>query len=156
MSQVKIPRGYHSITPYITVNGGDAAIEFYKNAFGAEERGHMKTPDGKTAHAELKIGDSIFMLSDEFPEMKNLSPKSIGGSPVSLYMYVEDVDATFEKAVSAGAKVLDQVTDQFWGDRHGRLEDPFGHQWNIATHIKDLSEEEMKKAAEEAFSRMSK
>ena len=109
MSQVKIPRGYHSITPYITVNGGEAAIEFYKNAFGAEERGHMKTPDGKTAHAELKIGDSVFMLSDEFPEMKNLSPKSIGGSPVSLYMYVEDVDATFEKAVSAGAKVLDQV-----------------------------------------------
>src|SRR6186713_2775666 len=113
MSQVKIPRGYHSITPYITVKGGDAAIEFYKKAFGAEERGHMKTPDGKTAHAELKIGDSVFMLSDEFPEMKNLSPKSIGGSPVSLYMYVEDVDATFEKAVSAGAKVLDRLQISF-------------------------------------------
>ena len=107
--EVKIPRDYHSITPYIIVKGGDDAIEFYKKAFGAEERGHMKTPNGKTAHAELKIGDSVFMLSDEFPEMKNLSPKSLGGSPVSLYMYVADVDATFEKAVSAGAKVLDQV-----------------------------------------------
>jgi PhnB protein len=116
----------------------------------------MKTPDGKTAHAELKIGDSIFMLSDEFPEMKNLSPLSIGGSPVSMYLYVEDVDTTFEKAISAGAKVLDPVMDQFWGDRHGRVQDPFGHQWNIATHVKDLSEEEMKKAAEQAFSRMSK
>ena len=156
MNQAKIPRGYHSITPYLIVKGGNAAVEFYKKAFGAEEHAHMKTPDGKTAHAELRIGDSIFMLSDEFPEMKSLSPNSIGGSAVSLYVYVEDVDTTFEKAVSAGAKVLDPVIDQFWGDRHGRIEDPFGHQWNIATHIKDLSEEEMKKAAEQAFSRMSK
>ena len=136
MSQVKIPREYHSITPYLTVKGGDAAIEFYKKAFGAEERGHMKTPDGKTAHAELKIGNSIFMLSDEFPEMKNLSPLSIGGSPVSMYLYVEDVDTTFEKAISAGAKVLDPVMDQFWGDRHGRVQDPFGHQWNISYSCK--------------------
>jgi PhnB protein len=156
MGQVKIPREYHSITPYLVVKGGDEAIEFYKKAFGAEERGHMKSPDGRTAHAELKIGDSIFMLSDEFPEMKSLSPNSIGGSPLSLYVYVEDVDATFEKAISAGAKVLDPVTDQFWGDRHGRLKDPFGHQWNIATHIQDLSEEEMKRGFEQAFSHMSK
>jgi PhnB protein len=156
MNQAKIPRNYHSITPFLTVKGGDAAIEFYKKAFGAEERNHMKTPDGRTGHAELKIGDSVIMLCDEFPEMKSLSPNSIGGSPVSMYVYVEDVDTTFEKAVSLGAKVLDPVTDQFWGDRHGQLQDPFGHRWNIATHIKDLSEEEMKKAAQEAFSQMSK
>jgi len=116
----------------------------------------MKGPDGRVAHAELKLGDSVFMLSNEYPEMKSHSPKSIGGSPVSMYVYVDDVDALFSKAVSAGAKVLDPVKDQFWGDRHGRLEDPFGHLWSIATQKKDLSEEEMKSAAEAAFSQMSK
>ncbi len=157
MSEVKkIPEGYHSITPALIVKDGNAAIEFYKNGFGAEERNRMKSPDGRIGHAELKIGDSIVMLTDEFPEMKCLSPKSIGGSPVSMYVYVEDVDAVFSRAVSAGAKVLDPVNDQFWGDRHGRIEDPFGHLWSIATHKKDLSPEEMKKAAEEAFSQMSK
>jgi PhnB protein len=157
MSEVKkIPEGYHSITPALIVKDGNAAIEFYKKGFGAEERHRMKSPDGRIGHAELKIGDSIVMLTDEFPEMKCLSPKSIGGSPVSMYIYVEDVDDTFNKAVSAGAKVLDPVKDQFWGDRHGRIEDPFGHLWSIATHKKDLSSEEMKKAAEEAFSQMSK
>jgi PhnB protein len=152
----KIPEGYHSITPVLIVKNGDAAIEFYKKGFGAEERRCMKSPDGRVAHAELKLGDSLFMLSDEYPEMKCHSPNSIGGSPVSMYVYVEDVDALFDKAVSAGAKVLDPVKDQFWGDRHGRLEDPFGHLWSIATHKKDLSEEEMKSAAEAAFSQMSK
>ncbi|TLX68996.1 MAG: VOC family protein [Thaumarchaeota archaeon] len=157
MSEVKkIPEGYHSITPALIVKDGNAAIEFYKKGFGAEERHRMKSPDGRIGHAELRIGDSIVMLTDEFPEMKCLSPKSIGGSPVSMYIYVEDVDDTFNKAVSAGAKVLDPVKDQFWGDRHGRIEDPFGHLWSIATHKKDLSSEEMKKAAEEAFSQMSK
>ena len=157
MSEVKkIPEGYHSITPALIVKDGNAAIEFYKKGFGAEERHRMESPDGRIGHAELKIGDSIVMLTDEFPEMKCLSPKSIGGSPVSMYIYVEDVDDTFNKAVSAGAKVLDPVKDQFWGDRHGRIEDPFGHLWSIATHKKDLSSEEMKKAAEEAFSQMSK
>ena len=157
MSEVKkIPEGYHSITPALIVKDGNAAIEFYKKGFGAEERHRMKSPDGRIGHAELKIGDSIVMLTDEFPEMKCLSPKSIGGSPVSMYIYVEDVDDTINKAVSAGAKVLDPVKDQFWGDRHGRIEDPFGHLWFIATHKKDLSSEEMKKAAEEAFSQMSK
>jgi PhnB protein len=157
MSAVKkIPEGYHSITPALIVKDGNAAIEFYKKGFGAEERHRMKSPDGRIGHAELKIGDSIVMLTDEFPEMKCLSPKSIGGSPVSMYVYVEDVDAIFNKTVSAGAKVLDPVKDQFWGDRHGRIEDPFGHLWSIATHKKDLSPEEMKKAAEEAFSQMSK
>jgi PhnB protein len=157
MNEVKkIPEGYHSITPALIVKNGDAAIEFYKKGFGAEERSRMKSPDGRVAHAELKLGDSVFMLSDEYPEMKCHSPNSIGGSPVSMYVYVEDVDALFDKAVSAGAKVLDPVKDQFWGDRHGRLEDPFGHLWSIATHKKDLSEEEMKSAAEAAFSQMSK
>ncbi|TLX86418.1 MAG: VOC family protein [Thaumarchaeota archaeon] len=157
MSEVKkIPEGYHSITPALIVKDGNAAIEFYKKGFGAEERHRMKSPDGRIGHAELRIGDSIVMLTDEFPEMKCLSPKSIGGSPVSMYVYVEDVDDTINKAVSAGAKVLDPVKDQFWGDRHGRIEDPFGHLWSIATHKKDLSSEEMKKAAEEAFSQMSK
>ncbi|HKQ20692.1 MAG TPA: VOC family protein [Nitrososphaeraceae archaeon] len=152
----KIPKDYHSITPALIVKNGDEAIEFYKNGFGVEERSRMKGPDGRVAHAELKLGDSVFMLSDEYPEMKCLSPKTIGGSPVSMYVYVDDVDSIFNKAISAGAKVLDPVKDQFWGDRHGRLEDPFGHLWSIATHKKDLSEEEMKKAAEAAFSQMSK
>ncbi|MDW0163784.1 MAG: VOC family protein [Nitrososphaeraceae archaeon] len=157
MSQIKkIPEGYHSITPVLIVKDGDAAIEFYKKGFDVEERHRMKSPDGRVAHAELKLGDSIFMLSDEYPEMKCHSPNSIGGSPVSMYVYVEDVDELFNRAVSAGAKVLDPVKDQFWGDRHGRLEDPFGHLWSIATHKKDLSEEEMKRAAEAAFSQMSK
>lgn len=152
----KIPKNYHSITPVLIVNKGDEAIEFYKKGFGVEERYRMKGPDGRVAHAELKLGDSVFMLSDEYPEMECHSPKTIGGSPVSMYVYVDDVDSVFNKAISAGAKALDPVKDQFWGDRHGRLEDPFGHLWSIATHKKDLSEEEMKKAAEAAFSQMSK
>jgi len=152
----KIPKDYHSITPVLIVKNGDEAIEFYKKGFGVEERSRMKGPDGRIAHAELKLGDSVFMLSDEYPEMECHSPKTIGGSPVSMYVYVEDVDSVFNKAISAGAKALDPVKDQFWGDRHGRLEDPFGHLWSIATHKKDLSEEEMKKAAEAAFSQMSK
>lgn len=152
----KIPKEYHSITPVLIVKNGDEAIEFYKNGFGVEERCCMKGPDGRVAHAELKLGDSVFMLSDEYPEMKCHSPETIGGSPVSMYVYVDDVDSIFNKAISAGAKILDPVKDQFWGDRHGRLEDPFGHLWSIATHKKDISDEEMKKAAEAAFSEMSK
>ena len=157
MSQVKkIPDGYHSITPYLTVKNGSQAIEFYKKAFGAKELVRMMTPDGKAiAHAELKIGDSAFMLADEFPEMKNLSPTTLGGSSSGIFLYVEDVDKTFNQAVSEGAKVVDSVKDQFWGDRHGSIEDPFGHRWSISTHIKDLSPEEMKKAADEAMAKMS-
>lgn len=148
MSQVKkIPDGYHSITPILIVKNGVKAIEFYKKAFGAKERGRMTTPDGKSiAHASLEIGDSAFMLTDEFPEMKCLSPKSIGDTPVGIFLYVEDVDKTFNQAVIEGAKVLDPVKDQFWGDRHGSIEDPFGHRWSISTHIKDLSPEELKKS----------
>jgi len=156
MSQVKkIPDGYHSITPNLIVKDGVKAIEFYKKAFGAKERMRMTTPDGKAlAHAELQVGNSVIMLVDEFPQMKCLSPLSIGDTPVGLFLYVDDVDKTFNQAVSAGAKVLDPVKDQFWGDRHGIIEDPFGHRWSISTHIKDPSPEELKKAADETFSQM--
>jgi len=152
----KIPDGYHSITPMLIVKDGLKAIEYYKKVFGAIDKGTMMMPDNKfVAHAELMIGDSKIMLSDEFPEMKSLSPATIGGSPVSLYLYVEDVDKTFNLAVAEGGKSLFPVQDRFYGDRHGSIQDPFGHIWSIATHIKDLTKEEMKKAAEEAFSKMS-
>jgi PhnB protein len=115
----------------------------------------MTTPDGKAiAHAELEIGDSMIMLVDEFPQMECLSPSSIGNTPVSMFLYVDDVDKTFGQAVLEGSKVLDPVKDQFWGDRHGIIEDPFGHRWSISTHIKDLDQDDLKKAAEEAFSKM--
>jgi PhnB protein len=157
MEAKAIPEGYKNITPVLVVKDGLKAIEYYKKVFGAIDKGIMMMPDGKSvAHAELMIGDSKIMLSDEFPEMKCLSPTSIGGSPVSLYLYVEDVDKTFNLAVSEGGKSLFPVQDMFYGDRHGSIQDPFGHIWSIATHIKDLTREEMKKAAEEAFSKMSK
>jgi PhnB protein len=156
MNEVKkIPDGYHSITPMLIVKDGLKAIEYYKKVFGAIDKGTMMMPDNKSvAHAELLIGDSKIMLSDEFPEMKSLSPTTIGGSPVSLYLYVEDVDKTFNLAITEGGKSLFPVQDRFYGDRHGSILDPFGHIWSIATHIKDLTKEEMKKAAEEAFSKM--
>ena len=153
MSQVKkIPDGYNSITPYLVVNNGSEATEYYNKIFGAKEHGWMMTPDGKRiAHAEIEIGNSKLMLAEEFPEMNSLSPKTIGGSPVGLFLYVDDVDRIVNQAVAEGAKVLMEVEDQFWGDRYGSIEDPFGHRWSISTHIKDLSEEKLKKAAEEAF-----
>lgn len=151
------PEGYHSINTYLVVRNADRAIEFYKKAFGAEERFRMYGPDGKAImHAELKIGDSIFMLSEESKEMKAHSPESIGGSPVSLYVYVRDVDQIFNQAVSEGATVLKPVNDQFYGDRSGYLKDPFGHLWSIATHKKDLSPDELRKAGEAFFEEMSK
>lgn len=156
MTNVKpIPEGYHTITPHLIVKTGAQAIEFYKKAFGAEELFRMNTPDGNVGHAQLKIGDSLFMLADEFPQMGALSPESIGGSPVSMYVYVEDVDTVFNQAVSAGATVVNPVMDMFYGDRWGHLKDPFGHFWSIATHKKDLTPDELKKAAEIAFSEMS-
>jgi PhnB protein len=152
-----IPEGYHSINTYLVVRNADRAIEFYKKAFGAEERFRMSGPDGKAImHAELKIGDSIFMLSEESKEMKAHSPESIGGSPVSMYVYVRDVDQIFNQAVSEGATVLKPVNDQFYGDRSGYLKDPFGHLWSIATHKKDLSPDELRKAGEAFFEEMSK
>ena len=152
-----IPDGYHSINAYLVVRNAAKAIDFYKKAFSAEERFRMHGPDDKTIiHAELKIGDSVFMLTEESSEMKTLSPESIGGSPVSMYVYVNDVDAVFNQAVSEGAIVLNPVRDQFYGDRSGYLRDPFGHLWSIATHKKDLSPDELRKAGEAFFEEMSK
>lgn len=149
-----IPEGYHTITPFLTIRNAAKAIEFYKQAFGAEERGVMKGPDGKVMHAELKIGDSIIMLSDEFPEFGAKSPESIGGSAMGLHIYLDGVDAAFDRAVKAGATVEMPVMDQFWGDRYGKLTDPFGHKWSIGTHIKDMSGDEMKQAMDEAMAKM--
>lgn len=142
-----IPQGYHTATPYLFVNGAAKAIEFYKRAFGATELFRMTQPDGKVGHAEIKIGDSPIMLADEFPEMGARSPQALGGSPVMIYLYVEDVDAVFTQAVAAGAKVTRPVKDQFYGDRSGGVTDPFGHLWYIATHKEDVSSEEMKRRA---------
>ena len=152
-----IPEDYHSINPYLVVRNAEKAIEFYKKAFNAEERFRMHGPDGKTImHAELKIGDSVFMLTEESPDMKALSPESIGGSPISLYVYVKNVDGVFNQAVSEGATALYPVRDQFYGDRSGYLKDPFGHLWTIATHKKDLSPDQLRKAGEAFFEEMSK
>lgn len=147
-----VPEGYHTLIPNLRVRGAVQAIEFYKRAFGAQEIMRMAGPDGKTImHAELKIGDSKFMLSDEFPEMGARSPQSLNGTPVSFYVYVEDVDAVFNRAVAAGAQVKMPVTDMFWGDRYGKLADPFGHEWELATHQQDLTPEEIRKAADAFF-----
>ena len=153
MSVKPVPDGYHTLTPFLTVRDAPRAIEFYKQAFDAVERGVAKDPTGKIMHAELKIGDSIVMLSDEYPEFGSVSPLSIGGSAMGLHIYLEGVDAAFERAVKAGAQVEMPVMDQFWGDRYGRLRDPFGHKWSIGTHVKDMSEDEMKKGMDEAFAR---
>jgi PhnB protein len=154
MAVKPIPEGYHTLTPFLTVRDAMRAIEFYKKAFGAEERGIAKGPDGKVMHAELKIGDSIIMLSDEFPDYGALSPLSNGGAGMGLHIYVEHVDEAFDRAVKAGAQVEMPVSDQFWGDRYGKLKDPFGHKWSIATHTKDMSQDEMKHAMDEAMQKM--
>ena len=156
MSAKAIPDGYHTLTPFLTVRDAVRAIEFYKQAFGAVERGVAKGPDGKVMHAELKIGDSIIMLSDEYPEFGALSPLSTGGAGMGLHIYVDGVDAAFDRAVKAGAQVEMPVADQFWGDRYGKLKDPFGHKWSIATHTKDMSMDEMKHNMDEAMEKMSK
>ena len=137
-----IPDGYHTVTPYLYIKGAAQALEYYKKAFGAKELMRMAQPDGRVGHAEIQIGDSHVMMADEFPEMGVRSPQSIGGSPVMLHLYVEDVDAVFQQAVAAGAKVLRPVTDQFYGDRTGGIEDPFGHRWAIMTRVEDVSVEE--------------
>jgi uncharacterized glyoxalase superfamily protein PhnB len=156
MSVKPIPEGYHTLTPFLTVRNAERAIEFYKQAFGAQERGVAKGPDGKVMHAEVKIGDSVIMLSDEYPEFGSLSPQSVGGSPMGLHIYIENVDAAFDRAVKAGAQVEMPVADQFWGDRYGKLKDPFGHKWSIATHVKDMSADEMKRSMDDAMSKMQK
>jgi len=138
-----IPEGYHTATPYLVVNGAARAIAFYKKAFGAQELFRMDGPDGKIGHAEIKIGDSPIMLSDEM--MGNKSPQSLGGSPGGIFLYVEDVDAEFDRAISAGAKEEMRPADMFWGDRFAKLTDPFGHSWSLATHIEDVAPQEMEK-----------
>lgn len=156
MAVKPIPEGYHTLTPYFTVRDAVRAIEFYKQAFGAQERGLMKGPDGKVMHAELKIGDSIVMLADEFPEFGAVAPESGGSTSMGLHIYVDNVDQAFDRAVKAGAKVEMPVSDQFWGDRYGKLRDPFGHRWSIATHVKDMSADEMKRSMDEAMAQMQK
>jgi PhnB protein len=140
-----IPEGYHTVTPYMIIKQAADAIEFYKKAFGAVEIFRLPKADGKIGHAEIQIGNSRIMLADEQPEMQALGPQSLGGTSVFICLYVEHVDAAFEQAVMAGAKVLRPVQDQFYGDRAGMLEDPFGYKWNIASHIEDLTAEEIQK-----------
>jgi PhnB protein len=147
-----IPKGYHTVIPSLYVAGAAKALEFYKKALGAEELMRFPTPDGSIMHAEFKIGDSIIMLADEMPDMGGRGPKSIGGTPVSFFVYREDVDAAWKRAVDAGGKVLVPLADQFWGDRTGCLEDPFGHHWWLAQHVQDLTPEELRKNAEAFFS----
>jgi len=148
MSTVKpIPDGYPRVTPYLHVDGASKAIEFYRTVFGAKERMRLAAPGGRIGHAELEIGNSMIMLADEHPEMNIRGPKSVGGTPVTVLVYVEDVDRAFERALKAGAKELRPVQNQFYGDRSGQFEDPFGHQWNVATHVEDVPPDEMAKRA---------
>jgi len=147
----KIPAGYHTATPYLIVSGAGKAIDFYKEAFGASELTRLSTPDNKLMHAEIKIGDSPIMLCDECPEWNALSPLTIGNTAVSIVLYVEDVDAVVSRAVAAGATVVMPVADQFWGDRMGTVTDPFGHKWSVATHVEDVSPEEIGKRAQALF-----
>jgi PhnB protein len=146
-----IPEGYHSVTPYLAVHDAAAALEFYQQAFGARERMRMPAPGGRVGHAEIEIGGSCIMLADEYPEIGFRSPRAIGGTPVNLHLYVEDVDAVMAQALAAGAKEVRPVKDQFYGDRTGSVEDPFGHVWHIATHKEDLSPAELQRRAEQAM-----
>jgi uncharacterized glyoxalase superfamily protein PhnB len=148
MSKVKpIPDGMHTVTPHLVCEGAAEAIEFYQRAFGAEEVARMPGPNGKLMHAAIRIRDSTLMLVDDFPEWGSRGPKALGGSPVTIHLYVEDVDGFVVRAVAAGARLTMPVQDMFWGDRYGHVEDPFGHRWSVATHIRDVSMDEMQQAA---------
>jgi PhnB protein len=147
-----IPQGYHTVTPSLVVRDGAKALEFYQRAFGAEEKARIPGPDGGIMHAEFRIGDSVVMLNDEMPEMGSKSPQSYGGTPVKFYVYVENVDAAWKRAVDAGAKETMPLQDMFWGDRTGCLEDPFGHTWLLAQHVADATPEEMQRGQEAFFS----
>jgi len=149
-----IPDGYHTVTPYLTVRNAAQAIEFYERAFGAHDIHRLLAPDGKIAHAEMKIGDSVLMLGDESPKFGNLSPQTLKGSPVGLALYVPDVDEAFERAVRAGATVKEPVENKFWGDRAGAVVDPFGHKWTLLTHIEEVSFEQMKARMDNLFAEM--
>ena len=146
-----IPEGYHSVTPYLILKNAADAIEFYKKAFGAVELLRIPAPGGKIGHAEIKIGDSPVMLSDEYPDMGFKGPESLGGTPVSLMIYVDDVDKIYPQAIAAGGKEVRPLQNQFYGDRSGTLTDPFGHVWTISTHVEDIPEEELAKRAEAAM-----
>ena len=146
-----IPDDYQRVTPYLYIDGASAAIDFYRSVLGASERMRMSGPDGKIGHAELDVGDSVIMLADSNPDMDVRSPRSIGGTPIALHVYVEDVDSVFGQAVKAGAKQLRPVENQFYGDRSGQFEDPFGHRWNVATHVEDVPPDEMAKRAAAAM-----
>ena len=153
-SQVRpIPQGYHTVTPYLVVSGGARAIEYYQRAFGAKEIHRMNGPGGKVMHAELRIGDSVIMLADEMPGAGTRSPQSLSGTTGGIFLYVDNVDNAFQQAVAAGGKADMQPTDMFWGDRYGRLTDPFGHSWSIATHIEDVPPQEMEKRSKEAMAK---
>lgn len=155
MPDVKpIPEGYPQVMPYLAVDDANAAIDFYSTVFGATERMRMGAPGGKVGHAELQIGDSLLMLADEFPDMGSISPKTVGGTPVTIMVYVDDVDAAFKRALQAGAKELRPLENQFYGDRTAQFEDPFGHHWNISTHVEDVSPEEMQRRMAEMEQRM--
>jgi PhnB protein len=149
-----VPEEYPRVTPYLCVDGAAAAIDFYVSVLGATERMRMAAPGGKIGHAELQIGNSVVMLADEFPEMGFRGPKAVGGTPVTLYVYVPDVDAAFAEALAQGATQLDAVKDQFYGDRTGQFEDPFGHRWNVATHVEDVPSEEMEQRAKKVMESM--
>ena len=152
-SRIKeIPKGFHTVTPYLTVNDSARAIDFYKRAFGAQELYRVDGPDGKIAHAEIKIGDSIVMLSDEMPGWSR-SPQSLGGTAVNLFLYVKDVDGVFTRAIAAGAKVAMPLSDMFWGDRFGQVTDPFGHIWSLATHKEDVPLEELRERTKVAMAK---
>ena len=154
-SSQPIPQGLHTVTPSLIVRGAKDAIDFYKKALGAEELMRMTTPDGKIGHAELKIGDSVIFISDEFPNMGvTRSPQSLGGCTTTLNLYVPDVDASFQRAISAGGKTTMPVDDMFWGDRFGTFSDPFGHHWGLATHKEDLKPEEIEKRAKDFYASM--
>lgn len=148
-----IPQGFRSVTPYLTLNDAARAIDFYKRAFGAQEVMRMDGPDGKLGHAEIKIGDSIIMLGDEMPGTGCQSPKSVGSTTGGIFLYVENADATFNQAVAAGAHVESPLTDMYWGDRYGRLKDPFGHSWSVATHKEDVAPAELQRRMQEAISK---
>ena len=153
MPDVKpIPDGYPQVTPYLCVDGANEAIAFYSNVFGAKERMRMDGPDGKIGHAELQLGQGLIMLADPNPDMGIRDPKEIGGTPVTISVYVEDVDSVFQKAVEAGATASREVQDQFYGDRSGQFEDPFGHRWSVATRVEEVPPDEMEKRAAEAMS----
>ena len=149
-----IPKGYHTVTPSLCVAGAAKALDFYKKALGAEELMRFPGPDGSIMHAEIQIGDSRIMLGDEMPDQGAKSPKSLGGTPVGFFIYQENVDAGWKRAIDAGAREVMPLIDQFWGDRAGCLEDPFGHRWWLAQHIRDMTPEELNKAAESFFSQM--